>query len=70
MMRAMVSHKHGGPDVLPLADLPIPESSPPERGLVRMRAVSANGVLDLSNTSRVDFGYSSPPVLSPGSAGS
>ena len=69
-MRAIVIHEHGGPEVLRLADLPIPE---PSRGeaLVRVKAVSVNSFLDISNRmGQVAFArYSFPHVLGSEHAG-
>jgi NADPH:quinone reductase-like Zn-dependent oxidoreductase len=70
MMRAIVIHEHGGPEVLQPADLPIPE---PSRGeaLIRVKAVSVNGFLDVSNRmGQVAFArYSFPHVLGSEHAG-
>jgi NADPH:quinone reductase-like Zn-dependent oxidoreductase len=69
-MRAIVIRQHGGPEVLELADLPVPE---PSRGeaLVRVKAVSVGGFLDVSNRmGRVAFArYSFPHVLGSEHAG-
>ena len=70
MMRAIVIHEHGGPEVLQPADLPVPE---PSRGeaLVRVKAVSVNSFLDISNRmGQVAFArYSFPHVLGSEHAG-
>jgi NADPH:quinone reductase-like Zn-dependent oxidoreductase len=70
MMQAIVIREHGGPEVLRPADLPIPE---PARGeaLVRVRAVSVGGFLDISNRKgQVAFArYSFPHVLGSEHAG-
>lgn len=70
MMRAIVIYEHGGPEVLRPADLPIPE---PTRGeaLVRVKAVSVNSFLDISNRmGQVAFArYSFPHVLGSEHAG-
>ena len=69
-MRAIVIHEHGGPEVLQLADLPVPE---PGRGeaLVRVLAVSVNSFLDIANRrGQVAFArYSFPHVLGSEHAG-
>ncbi len=69
-MRAIVIHEHGGPEVLQTAELPVPE---PSRGeaLVRVKAVSVNSFLDISNRmGQVAFArYSFPHVLGSEHAG-
>jgi NADPH:quinone reductase-like Zn-dependent oxidoreductase len=69
-MQAIVIHEHGGPEVLQLADLPIPEPSAGE-ALVRVKAVSVSGFLDVANRmGRVAFArYSFPHVLGSEHAG-
>jgi NADPH:quinone reductase-like Zn-dependent oxidoreductase len=69
-MRAIVIDAHGGPEVLRLADLPVPRPGPGE-ALVRVRAVSVNGFLDVANRmGRVPFArYSFPHVLGSEHAG-
>jgi NADPH:quinone reductase-like Zn-dependent oxidoreductase len=69
-MRAIVIYEHGGPEVLQPADLPIPEPSNGEV-LVRVKAVSVNGFLDVSNRmGQVAFArYSFPHVLGSEHAG-
>jgi NADPH:quinone reductase-like Zn-dependent oxidoreductase len=69
-MRAIVIHEHGGPEVLQPADLPVPKPSSGE-ALVRVKAVSVNGFLDISNRmGRVAFArYSFPHVLGSEHAG-
>lgn len=47
-MRAVVIRSHGGPDVLELTDIAQPHPGPGEV-LVRVRAVSVNSFLDVSN---------------------
>lgn len=66
----MVIHEHGGPEVLQPADIPVPEPSPGE-ALVRVKAVSVNGFLDVSNRAgHVAFArYSFPHVLGSEHAG-
>jgi NADPH:quinone reductase-like Zn-dependent oxidoreductase len=70
MMLAIVIHEHGSPDVLRPADVPVPE---PARGqaLVRVKAVSVNSFLDISNRmGHVAFArYSFPHVLGSEHAG-
>ncbi len=70
MMRAIVIHEHGGPEVLRPADLPVPEPSCDE-ALVRVKAVSVNRFLDISNRmGQVAFArYSFPHVLGSEHAG-
>jgi NADPH:quinone reductase-like Zn-dependent oxidoreductase len=69
-VRAIVIHEHGGPDVLQPADLPAPKPSSGE-ALVRVRAVSVNGFLDIANRmGHVAFArYSFPHVLGSEHAG-
>jgi NADPH:quinone reductase-like Zn-dependent oxidoreductase len=69
-MRAIVIHEHGGPEVLQPADIPVPKPSSGE-ALVRVKAVSVNGFLDVSNRmGRVAFArYSFPHVLGSEHAG-
>jgi NADPH:quinone reductase-like Zn-dependent oxidoreductase len=69
-VRAIVIHEHGGPDVLQPADLPVPKPSSGE-ALVRVRAVSVNGFLDIANRmGDVAFArYSFPHVLGSEHAG-
>jgi len=69
-MRAIVIHEHGGPEVLQPADIPVPKPSSGE-ALVRVKAVSVNGFLDVANRmGRVAFAqYSFPPVLGSEHAG-
>lgn len=69
-MRAIVIYEHGGPEVLQPADLPVPEPSSGE-ALVRVKAVSVNGFLDVSNRmGQVAFArYSFPHVLGSEHAG-
>jgi len=69
-MRAIVIHEHGGPEVLQAADLPVPKPSSGE-ALVRVKAVSVNGFLDIANRmGRVAFArYSFPHVLGSEHAG-
>jgi NADPH:quinone reductase-like Zn-dependent oxidoreductase len=63
-MRAIVIREHGGPEVLQAVELPVPEPSAGE-ALVRVRAVSVNAFLDISNRmGLVAFArYSFPHVL-------
>jgi NADPH:quinone reductase-like Zn-dependent oxidoreductase len=70
MMRAIVIHEHGGPEVLLPADLPVPEPSSGQ-ALVQVKAVSVNGFLDISNRmGQVAFArYSFPHVLGSEHAG-
>ena len=69
-MQAIVIHEHGGPEVLQPAEMPVPE---PARGeaLVKVKAVSVNGFLDVSNRmGQVAFArYSFPHVLGSEHAG-
>jgi NADPH:quinone reductase-like Zn-dependent oxidoreductase len=69
-MRAIVIHEHGGPEVLQPADIPVPKPSSGE-ALVRVKAVSVNGFLDVANRmGRVAFAqYSFPHVLGSEHAG-
>jgi NADPH:quinone reductase-like Zn-dependent oxidoreductase len=69
-MRAIVIHEHGGPEVLQPADIPIPKPSNGQ-ALVRVKAVSVNGFLDVANRmGRVAFAqYSFPHVLGSEHAG-
>jgi NADPH:quinone reductase-like Zn-dependent oxidoreductase len=69
-VRAIVIREHGGPDVLQPADLPVPKPSSGE-ALVRVRAVSVNGFLDIANRmGQVAFArYSFPHVLGSEHAG-
>jgi len=69
-MRAIVIHEHGGPEVLQAADLPAPEPGPGE-ALVRVKAVSVGGFLDVANRmGRVAFArYSFPHILGSEHAG-
>jgi NADPH:quinone reductase-like Zn-dependent oxidoreductase len=69
-MQAIVIHKHGGPEVLQRADLPVPEPAASE-ALVRVKAVSVSGFLDVANRmGRVAFArYSFPHVLGSEHAG-
>jgi NADPH:quinone reductase-like Zn-dependent oxidoreductase len=69
-MQAIVIHEHGGPEVLQAAELPVPEPAPGE-ALIRVKAVSVNGFLDVSNRmGHVAFArYSFPHVLGSEHAG-
>jgi len=69
-MQAIVIHEHGGPDVLQPADIPVPEPASGE-ALVKVKAVSVNGFLDVSNRmGQVAFArYSFPHVLGSEHAG-
>jgi NADPH:quinone reductase-like Zn-dependent oxidoreductase len=70
MMRAILIHEYRSPEVLRPADLPVPESSRCE-ALVRVKAVTVNGFLDIFNRmGQVAFVHSSPPVTAPGPGGS
>jgi NADPH:quinone reductase-like Zn-dependent oxidoreductase len=69
MMRAILIQEYRGPEVLRPTDLPILE---PSRGeaLVRVKAVSVNGFLDISHRmGQVAFVHSSPSVPAPGPGG-
>ncbi len=70
VMRAMVIRRHGNPDVLEPADVPIPEVGPGE-ALIRVRAVSVNVFLDVANRAgRVPFArYDFPHILGSEHAG-
>lgn len=69
-MRAMVIRRHGDPDVLEPADMPTPRPDAGE-ALVRVRAVSVNGFLDVANRAgRVPFArYGFPHILGSEHAG-
>lgn len=69
-MRAMIIRRHGQPDVLELAELPVPVPGPGE-ALVRVGAVSVNSYLDVANRSRglPLGGYEMPNVLGSEHAG-
>ena len=69
-MRAIVIHEHGGPEVLQLADISVREPGRAE-ALVRVKAVSVNGFLDIANRKgQVAFArYSFPHVLGSEHAG-
>jgi NADPH:quinone reductase-like Zn-dependent oxidoreductase len=69
-MRAVVIYEHGGPEVLQLADLSVPEPGHGE-ALVRVHAVSVNGFLDIANRKgQVAFArYTFPHVLGSEHAG-
>lgn len=69
-MRAVVIRSHGGPDVLELTDIAQPHPGPGEV-LVRVRAVSVNSFLDVSNRAgHVPFArYDFPHVLGSEHAG-
>ena len=45
-MKAVVFYEHGGPDVLRVEDVPVPEIGPDDV-LIRVRAVSVNRTLDI-----------------------
>lgn len=47
-MKAMVIRKHGDPNVLELADMPMPEPGPGQ-ALIKVGAVSVNSYLDVTN---------------------
>jgi NADPH:quinone reductase-like Zn-dependent oxidoreductase len=47
-MHAIVIRRHGDPDVLEAAEIPVPEPAEGE-ALVRVEAVSVNAFLDVSN---------------------
>src|SRR4051794_31287866 len=47
-MKAMIIRRHGDPNVLEPAELPVPEPGPGE-ALVRVGAVSVNSYLDVTN---------------------
>lgn len=69
-MRAMVIHRHGGPEELQPAQVDVPVPSPGE-ALVRVHAVSVNGFLDVANRAgRVPFArYDFPHILGSEHAG-
>jgi NADPH:quinone reductase-like Zn-dependent oxidoreductase len=69
-VRAIVIDEHGGPEVLRPADLPVPSPAAGE-ALVRVKAVSVNGFLDIANRrGQVAFArYSFPHVLGSEHAG-
>lgn len=69
-MHAMVIRRHGDPDVLEPADMPVPEAGPGE-ALIRVRAVSVNVFLDVANRAgRVPFArYDFPHILGSEHAG-
>jgi NADPH:quinone reductase-like Zn-dependent oxidoreductase len=69
-MQAIVINEHGGPEVLQAADLPVPEPARCE-ALVKVKAVSVNAFLDVSNRmGHVAFArYSFPHVLGSEHAG-
>jgi NADPH:quinone reductase-like Zn-dependent oxidoreductase len=69
-VRAIVIDEHGGPEVLRPADLPRPAPAAGE-ALVRVKAVSVNGFLDIANRrGQVAFArYSFPHVLGSEHAG-
>src|SRR5215467_9971567 len=70
MMTAMIIRRHGAPDVLEPAELPIPEPRAGE-ALVRVGAVSVNSYLDVTNRSQgIHYrGYAMPNVLGSEHAG-
>ncbi len=70
MMRAIVIYEHGGPEVLQPTELPVPEPSTGE-ALIRVKAVSVNGFLDISNRMGqvAKARYSFPHVLGSEHAG-
>ncbi len=69
-MRAVVIHRHGGPEVLEPAEVDIPRPGPGE-ALIRVRAVSVNAFLDGANRAgRVPFArYEFPHILGSEHAG-
>lgn len=69
-MRAVVIHRHGGPEVLEPAEVDIPRPATGE-ALIRVRAVSVNAFLDGANRAgRVPFArYGFPHILGSEHAG-